>query len=90
MVRKREKKELRRGDERRRGITKKKEENKAGREIEKERRTKKLSCVYDTYLADVNSSIIATANSKDNGGFTEWSKVRTKCRTKTCGNIFNK
>jgi hypothetical protein len=46
MVRKREKKELR-GDERRRGITKKKEENKAGREIEKGRRTKKLSCVYD-------------------------------------------
>lgn len=50
----------------------------------------KLSCAYDTYLADVNSSIIATANSKDNGGFTEWSKVRTKCRTKTCANIFNK
>lgn len=70
------------------------------RRLEKDRRRKQdrerkseeeeeneLPTYDNTYLADVNSSIIATAKSNDNGGFTEWSKVRTKCRTKTCGNI---
>jgi hypothetical protein len=38
----------------------------------------KLSCAYDTCLTDVNSSMIATAKSRDNGGFTEWSNVLTK------------
>ena len=41
-------------------------------------------CAFSSYLADVNKSIIERANSIDKGGFTEWSKVLTKCRTKTC------
>lgn len=47
-------------------------------------------CASSAYLADVNKSIIERANSIDKGGFTEWSKVLTKCRTKTCVKKFKK